>query len=352
MLERTHISEFDSQNMLSSIEILGKQIQDSWDKVKQLELPESYNTIDRVVWMGMGGSALGISAVKHLFLDSISVPVEIVNGYTLPGCVNENTLVVLSSYSGTTEEVLYAAQAVSEKTNKIYVITTGADLGELATQNEWPAYIFDPIHNPCGQPRMAVGYAIGSTLSLFARLGVIEVTDEEIMGSVAYAETLHARFGADADDSMAKQVATTVQEQIPLFMSSEHLVGITHVINNQTNENGKHFAVRYPIPELNHHLAEGVGHPTEAMKHMHVIMFESKLYHKRNQARYVATAEVLEKNNVTLDRIAIQGSNRLEQMLEVLVFGSYVSLYLAVLHGIDPSPIPFVDMFKERLKEL
>ena len=122
-------------------------------------------------------------------------------------------------------------------------------------------------------------------------------------------------------------------------------------MTNQTNENGKHIAGRFPIPEMNHHLIEGLVYPKELLEQTLFVFITSDLYHPRNQVRHKVTAEVVEKNNIGTGEINLTGSSKFIQAFELLLYGSYLSFYLAMVHEIDPSPIPNVDYLKEALKK-
>ncbi len=352
MLEKKNIQQLDSQNMLSSIEVLDKQCSDAWSASTQIHFPEHYSEIDRIVLFGMGGSALGIHVIQALLSDQITVPIQIVNDYDIPGTVNERTLAILSSYSGTTEETVNASKTILDKTNKVFVVTTGGDLQQFAEEHNVPAYIFDPQYNPSKQPRMAVGYSIMGICGALSSLGVLSLTDNDIAEATAYIASLHEQHGAEValDDNAAKQLAQKMHETLPVLVSSEFLEGSTHVFTNQINENAKQFAVRFPIPEMNHHLIEGLVHARESLDRLLFVFITSDLYHERNQLRHKITDQVVQNNNIPSTTLSLQGKNKLHQALELLLIGSYISLYLAILNNLDPSPIPNVNFLKDELK--
>lgn len=353
MLERSTISALDSQHMLSSIEVLEKQCQEAWNATKNISFPDQYKTIDRIVLFGMGGSALGMDIVKNLYSQELPIPIEIQNDYSVPGCINEKTLVILSSYSGTTEETVEASQHILEKTKNVFVITTGGDLKTFAADNNLPAYIFEPTFNPSNQPRMAVGYSVMGTIGALRSLGFISTTDEEVASMIEYISTLHSLVGADVaiEQNPIKQLAQKMQTTLPVLVSSEFLLGSTHVFTNQTNENGKHFAVRFPIPEMNHHLIEGLVYPKALVAQLLFVFITSEFYHPRNSTRHQITAQVVERAGSASTQLVLHGATPFQQAFELLLYGSYTSFYLAILNGIDPSPIPNVDYLKDELKK-
>ena len=352
MLDINSIKKLDSQNMLSSIEVLHKQCQEAWDATYQIELPNEYKNINKIVLFGMGGSALGIDIVKNLFQNEIPAPIEIVNDYSIPACVDENTLAILSSYSGTTEETVEITKTILNKTKKIFVITTGGDLQQFAEKNDLPAYIFAPTFNPSNQPRMAVGYSVMGTLGLFSALELIKLDKIQVLEMVKYLEELNKTIGAEIniEENKIKELAETVHNKLPIFISSEFLLGSTHVLTNQVNENSKQFATRFPIPEMNHHLIEGLLQPQESLKNLIFLFIKSDFYNKRNQLRHNITKNIVEKNSIQTAELTLNGKNSFIQCFELLAIGSYLSFYLAILNNLDPSPIPNVDLLKKELQ--
>lgn len=353
MLDRTAISQHDSQNMLGSIEVIDKQCEEAWNAVAHITFPTDYQQADRIAVFGMGGSALGADIIKTLFRSELRIPIEIVSDYSIPAWVNENTLAIVSSYSGTTEETVEVAQNILSHTKKVIVVTTGGALKEFAEREQLPAYIFSPSYNPSQQPRMAVGYSIMGMMGAFSALGLIAVTDEQVKGVLETIRGFQAKFGADVaeEQNLAKQLAAAMKGKLPVLISSEFLEGVTHVFANQMNENAKQFVARFPIPEMNHHLIEGFVHPTDALHQFVFVFLKSALYHPRNQIRHRVTEEIVRKQGMSSFAVELTGATPMEQLFEVLVLGSYTSLYLAILNDLDPSPIPNVNFLKEELKK-
>ena len=333
----------DDRNMLGSIDLLAKQVRHAWDATTGFQLRQAEQPIQSVVLFGMGGSALGMDVVRALYAGNATVPLLIVNDYLVPNYVQASTLAVLSSYSGTTEETVMAAKVVHERTKQLAVVTTGGPLLELMQTEQLPGYQIEPTYNPCGQPRIAVGYSVTGMIRILQRAGVIQVADSEIDDAIHFMEG-NRELLRDA----AVETADRCKDKLVVFIGSEHLLGNVHVMTNQTNENGKHFAAFFSIPELNHHLLEGLGNP-EAAKQLHFVFVESQLYHPRVQKRYAVTKEVLDKQGISHETFLPAAATPLQQAYEVLQWGSYVSFFIAEQHRIDPSPIPWVDYFKHAL---
>ena len=346
------IKKVDKGNILDSITALPDQMAQVWQEIKENGVPEACRTSKNVVVSGMGGSALGGRIVDSLITDRARTPIEIFTEFRLPNYVNRDTFVILCSYSGNTEETLTAAHEALNRGASLFCITTGGKLGKFMEDNRLDGYIINPIHNPSNQPRMGLGYSIIAVLAALAKCEFINLLDTEVHEAIETARKFSEDFSVNTPTSqnLAKIFAAKLKNKIPVLIASEHLVGVTHAFKNQLNENSKVFALLFDIPELNHHLMEGLRNPAEAKKFLHFVFFESDLYSKEIKLRYPITKEVVGKQEVATDVYKLNSNKKLNQIFEELTFGSYVNLYLALLYDIDPSPIPWVDYFKDMLK--
>lgn len=346
--------KLDQSKMRDSIAQLSQQVAHAWQTTQKITVPDDYDEINKIVVSGMGGSALGADIARNVYADKLKYPLWIVNGYELPEFVDEKTLVILSSYSGTTEETLNTFDQALAKKAKVMGITTGGRLKEYFEKEKLPYYNIEPKYNPCGQPRMALGYSVIGQLGLLRQARIIEITDEEILGVVSMLEGMnqHLNFEIEEKDNQAKQLAQKLHTKIPAVVASEFLAGSAHAFANQINENAKQFSYFFLIPELNHHLMEGLGHPQPGIKNISFMLFESEHYNPRTQARYQVTKKIIAKNKGNYLEIKLEQPTKLLQAFEMLIIGSYTAYYLAILNNLNPSPIPFVDMFKEELGKI
>lgn len=351
--DKQKITQLDSKNMLGSLQLLEKQAEQVWQEVAGLELPKSYKKASNIVVLGMGGSALGSELIKSLYKEELAVPLEIVNHYHVPNTVTEDTLVLASSYSGTTEEVISAAQEARERKAKVMVISSGGALAAWAKTNNYPALVFSTNNNPCGSPRMGLGYSIFGQLALFVKLGFLTISADDLDDALQTIIICERQFGADNPEknNLAKQMAVDLLNKSVWYFGAEHLSGNAHIAANQMNENAKRFAGYFIVPELNHHLMEGMLFPESNKNNIKFVLMESDLYDERVQKRFAITAQVLVKNAIEFAPYKFQAGKKLGQCCEALVLSSYVSFYSAILQGIDPTAIPFVDFFKAQLKK-
>lgn len=350
---RTEIASIDVNNSLASIEQLSSQIQQMWTEAKNLNVDDSYRQIKNVVVAGMGGSILGTHVIQTVFKNELKFPVTIVADDTLPSFVNSETLVIASSYSGTTGETLSAVEDAKKKGAKIVGITSGGKLAAFLRENNYPALIFEPTFNPSNSPRMSLGYMVFGQIALFAQAGLLNVDEAAYMAVLETIAASHLHMGIDIpqEKNIAKILAFEIIGRIPVLTVAEHLEGVAHVFANHLNESAKTYSEYRVLPELNHHLMDGLMFPVSNPDNLLFVTFQSELYSANNQKRLTLTQQVLEKNNIEFREYHISSATKLQQAFELLILASYTSFYLALLHDQNPTPNPWVDWFKAELKK-
>lgn len=340
----THIKKIDPQNTLESTEKLVSQCQTAWSDVEKLDIQPLDNWKPRsIVFCGMGASIYGGLVLKSLLLQNAPCPLEIVSDYHIPQYVNHDSLVVLTSYSGSTEEVLSTAEEAHAQGAKIVVITKGGALGEFAKKHNLPSYIFDGSLNPAGIPRLGNGYTIIGLIGLLNKLGVITIEDRDMVEAMTRLGEKQSdlRFQAETDSGL-------LLSKIPVIVSAEHLVGNAHILRNQFNETSKCFSANFTVPDLNHHLMEGLKYPKDAP--LMFIQLLSENYSEKIQKRMELTKEVIEKNNFQVLQFNTSAQTFYDDFLEVMIYGSYLTLFLGLRNDENPAVNPWVDYFKENLK--
>lgn len=347
------IKKLDPGRVLESIEMLGEQFNQAWQEIGRVKTPASHKKINKILINGMGGSALGSQITRSVFFDQLKIPFGIINSYQLPASLDKNTLYIISSYSGNTEEPLSTFLAARKRGAKIFGLTSGGKLANWIKQQKLPGYIFNTPFNPSQQPRLGLGYSFGAQLGLFKRLGLIKVRNQEIKKALVKLDQLNSKFSVynPIAKNLAKKLTIELQNKTPIIIASEFLAGNAHSLANQFNETAKTFSGYYLISELNHHLLEGLVFPKTNNQNLVFLFFESKLYHPQNQIRFKITKQVVVKNKINSLTYQLVGQNKLEQALELLLFGNYLSFYTAILNGVNPAKIPFVDYFKAQLKK-
>lgn len=336
------IKILDPQNTVSSTEMLADQMEAAWKQVQDVEVPSDYSSVSNIVFCGMGASIYGALVFKALSCDINKYPTEYISDYHLPKFVNSNTLVVLTSYSGTTEEVISCANEAKEMGAKMLVLTKGGPLADFAKDNRVPAYIFDGVLNPAGVPRLGNGYTILGLIGLLNKAGIFKINESDIEGAI-----VNLKNQKEEIKNTAKADAKDFVDKMPVIISAEHLSGNAQILRNQFNETSKVFSAYYLVPDLNHHLMEGLQFPVPT--NLRFIILGSNLYSPKILRRMKLTAEVITQNNHTIHELNLDGKTKFGDFLLTLAYGSYLTLYLGLLYEQNPAINPWVDWFKQEL---
>lgn len=336
------LTKLDPQNTINSTERLPEQMAAAWEEVKKVEIPTNYKTVTSIVFCGMGASIYGGLVVKALFGEEFPFPIEFVSDYHLPKYVSVNTLVVLTSYSGSTEEVLSCAEEGLQKGAKMLVLTQGGKLADFAKSNNVPAYIFDGNLNPAGVPRLGNGYTIIGLMGLLHKAGIITLDENKLKGGIE-----HIRENIAMIKERAMHDAYSLVNHTPVIFMAEHLSGNAQILRNQFNETAKTFSAFYLIPDLNHHLMEGLQFPTPSS--IKFLIYQSPNYSPKIQKRVDLTIDVVRQNKHTILEYVTRGTDKYQDFMEILSLGSYTTLYLGLLYEQNPAVNPWVDYFKKKL---
>lgn len=341
--------DYDSEQVLLSLGGVSDQILQAWHEVGAMKMRPFRPSC--VVVSGMGGSGLGPDIFRTAFGTRLRVPLIISNGYTLPGYVNAKSFVISVSYSGGTEETIAAYKEAGLRGAKRFVITTGGTLARLATVDKVPPYRFQPRHNPSDQPRMGFGYPLGALAALVKKLRLANFASDDMtrVAAVARETWQKVRFEQPYSRNPAKQLATALEDRIPMFIATRFLGGALHTVTNQLQENAKHFSLFFRLPELDHHLLEALAFPSGINKKLHAVCFDSALANPLNRERLVLTREVLRKQGIEHTVYLLRAEESLAASLELVMIGGAAGVYLAFLHKLNPVKIPWVDYFKKHL---
>ena len=292
-------SNLDSLNILASIRALPDQCAQVISEISQQPIPSECFLAENIVISGMGGSALGGRVAAGLERQFLRIPMTVSTEYHLPNFAGPHTLVVISSYSGDTQESLTSLAEARSRGCQIFIVTSGGKLASLARQYNLPHYIFDPRHNPSGQPRLGLGYNLISILAILSRCQLIQPLKDLPL----IPDFLRSR---QHDLSSIQRLASSLLGKIPVIMASEHLKGVAHDLKNQLNENAKTFAVYFDLPEANHHLLEGLAFPKSNLHNLAFLFLESPRYHPEVLRRYPITAEVVTKHHLPVYHLQAQ----------------------------------------------
>jgi len=341
-------ARLDPGGMLRAIDGLPGQCREAWGAAQGFELPWK-DAIERIVILGMGGSAIAGDYFRALLALESSVPVFNVRAYQLPAFVDEDTLVVASSFSGETEEALSTfEQALATPARKI-VMTTGGRLLTMARANGVPAFQF--AHR--GEPRAAIGWGLMPLLAIAEKLGLTQGVDRDVEEAVSVLAGLRGEWAGEVPSSRnpAKQLALRLYERLPVVYGAGALIEVARRWKTQLNESAKTWAFCEELPESQHNAIVALGLPRAIAGATTAVFLRSETFdHPRVRLRYDFGERLLEGAGVPHETVWASGESALAQMLSLTLLGDYAAAYLALLYGVDPTPTAVIDALKAWLK--
>lgn len=293
--------------------------------------------IKNVLICGLGGSGIGGTLVKEMVHDESPVEIDVTKSYTVPAYVNENTLVICSSYSGNTEETLEAYRLAKEKKAHIICITSGGKLLENAKKDGYSAIVV-----PGGMPpRACLGYSLTQLLHIFHHYHIAPEHVSQITGAAALLEKEQTAIMKEAD-----AIASRLVGKLPVIYSTALNEGIAIRFRQQLNENAKILCWHHVFPEMNHNELVGWSH---AYPEISVVMFIEKEEHPRNRLRIEICRKIFEKYAGDIIEIHPKGANAIEKKIYWIHLGDWVSYYLSEKRNVDAMDIKVIDQLKKEL---
>jgi len=335
----------DPEDMLGRIKELPKQIQGAWQVTRAAQLPPAYGDVRNITVIGMGGSAIGGDLAASLLADELKVPMSVHRDYGLPAFIGRDSLVIASSYSGNTEETLSAFDEARKRGAKVLALTTGGTLATQARAANYPVVTFSYK----ARPRATLGYSLGLVLGSLTRLGLIRDLSADIDAAVADLAKLEERVHEGARTNDAKKLAIELYGRI-VFAYGAGVMGVmARRVKGQWNENAKNWSAFDVMSELNHNAVVGFPNPQIAREAITVLLLRSDRDNPRHKIRFDVTRELLDRASIQHKSLEFGGTNLLSEVLQMTLFTDYVSFYVALLNGADPSPNTAIDYLKDRL---
>lgn len=335
-----YIHEKDVQDALGIAEKQWQQLEYDFD------LPDLDNNAKNIVFAGMGGSAL--AALLATTWPGLKIPFEISRDYKIPEYTSSDTLFIASSYSGNTEETLESLSLAEAKEANIVVITSGGKLAEIAKVKKYPLAILPHI----SQPRYAVLYSFKALLSILEKSGFNSATNDktELSGAIKTLKDATAKWRPDiaAKDNYAKKLAYDIVGKSVVIYGGPLTYPAAYKWKISFNENAKNVAWVNQYPEFNHNEFIGwVSHPLD--KPYAVIDLKSNFEHPQIQKRFDVSAKLLSGRRPSAITVNAVGQTLLDQLLWLVALGDFVTIYVALLNGLNPTPIDLIDKLKKEL---
>ncbi len=287
---------------------------------------------------GLGGSGIGGRITKALFADTCPVPVECTAEYNLPAYVNENTLVILASYSGNTEETLQMFEETKARGSKILILTSGGKLSQLAKENNLYSL---PIEAGF-QPRMALGFSLTYLIQIFAELTGKDVKAEltELVNIFADTKT----FEDDAAQIFEAAKSKAKSKFVVITDAALEPVGIRFA--QQIQENAKHECFQHTLPEMNHNVIESYYGKLDSF-----FIFLNAQKNQRVTSRFEFLQNLLEVQNNTALELEVPDYS-LRSVYETIYVLDWLSLFIADFRRVDSLNVPNIASLKEFLENV
>lgn len=345
------IKKVDASDMLGIIRNFPEQIEEAIKIAKEVDI-ETFNPY-QIVIAGVGGSAIGGDILASWLFKRIDIPIFTNRAYKLPSFVGKYTLLFTVSYSGNTEETLSLFEEGIKKQCKIIAITSGGKL-EKRCKEENVKLIAIPPGKP---PRAAVAYLLMPIVVVLKKLGIYE-PDKEVKVAIENLKVLRKKLVPESttENNPAKQIALQLHGETPIIYGSALFNAIARRWQTQLNENAKVLAWYGTFPEMNHNEIEAWVNDKNSKSFAAVLLRDDFQQESQVQKRVKLTKRsILQKYAKKVVEVVAEGREEkdyLARMLYSMYLGDFVSIYLAILRGIDPTPVKAIASFKNELAGL
>jgi glucose/mannose-6-phosphate isomerase len=337
------IQKYDTQNQFEVLQNTYKQIEYAINN-SYPEFGFDKEAINKIIVTGLGGSAISGDLLKNFLKDELTVPVQINRNYFLPSFADEKTLLIASSYSGNTEETISSFNDGLKRKCKIICLSTGGKLEKLAADNSIP---FIRLQKGF-QPRYALGLSFFSLLKVFEKLQLIPSQEKIIRKIISLWKEKASAYSAEGNIAL-----TTAQQLIGfipiIYSASDYTNAVGYRFKSQLNENSKLHAFHHEFPEMNHN--EIIGWESHQQKQLHtkVIYLLDETYHPQIKKRFQIVSEFIKKSDVEIISMESNENDFKVRIMDLIFLVDWISFYLGVIRGFDPSEIEYINLLKDRL---
>lgn len=301
---------------------------------------EHFGKFNKFVLLGMGGSHLagGILGQLDPYLDIL-----IHRDYGLPSIREEDLhgrLIIASSYSGNTEEVLSGFEAAFEEGLSVVAVSTGGALLARAKEAKIP-YIQLPDKGI--QPRSALGLSLRALMKLLR----LEMLLKDSMH-------LSRMLDAKALEEEGKSIAETLKGKVPVIYAANRNKAVAYNWKIKFNETGKIPAFMNILPELNHNEMTGfdVTDATQKLsERFHFLFLSDESDHPKVQRRMHILKDLYEARGLSVTGLSLMGSSPMEKIFKSLLIADFAALHTAEFYGMESEQVPMVEEFKKMIAE-
>ena len=345
-MTETTVQRYDTHNMRKLLLEFPQQIEDAVRIGNNTRIPVKSSSVSNIVVTGLGGSAIGGDILRSYVAEELSIPFVINRHYFLPKFVNKKTLVIVSSYSGSTEETIAAHLDARKRKASVLCITSGGETEQLARKFGQPL-----IKIPKGYPpRTALGYSFFAPLVALTKLKVLAPRDKEINETIKLLNNKVNVYASLTKHNPAYELAKQLFNRCPIiYSSSDRLDAVNVRWRGQLAENAKVLAFGNVLPEMNHNELVGWKVLRRQMNDMAVVFLRDRGEHPRVQTRMKITKSIVSEFTNRVVEVYSEGTSLLARSFSLICLGDWTSYYLALLNGIDPTPVHIIDYLKWEL---
>jgi len=336
----------DSQDMLAKVGSLPEQLESGIQDASSVWSDARWPEPSLMVVAGMGGSAIGGEILKSYLAKDGKTPIIVRRGYTLPGYVGPGAVVVVSSYSGNTAEALSCFEMALERKARVACITSGGELKARAGRMSIPLVELPPGY----PPRAAVGHSFAALLALAWKLGLREADRAGLEDCAVELRRLRDIYSVpDSSENTSMFVAKSLVDLTPVFYCASELKAVVLRWKNQICENSKKMAYTGLLPEISHNDIMGWEVP-EASLRAGIVFLRASGEHPMVSARFPLIRDIIKGRASFCGEYWGSGAGLLSRLFSLILLGDYASVYLALLRGLDPTPIATIDGMKSKLE--
>lgn len=350
MQQNQTIRKFDKSNILEITYNMPDDASSALKNSLNLEFPENYKEIKNIIISGMGGSCISGDLLRNYVYDKSEIPVTVNRSSVLPGFAGKDTLCVFLSYSGNTQETLMCTKEALKRGCKIIIVSRGGEIVNIAKENNIPLV---QIQGKEKMPRAAIGDLFFSLVGIMSKIKGLNISISEVESSINSLDEIRKEYDIKhKTDNYLLQLALKLKDKnIVIFGITPYTESIALRWKNQFNENSKKTVIFNSFPELTHNEIINMASQELDIENYYFIVLRDQNEDKFLKKQVDTTLSFFEKS-AGIDNIATKGDNILERQIKMLYMGDYLSIYLALLRGVDPSPIEAIMSLKEKMKEL
>jgi len=344
------VASIDRSGMSRVLDETPRYYEDAWEIGDRVEVKLDPTHIEQLLFLGMGGSAIGGSLLRDWGYNQVTIPIDVVKDYLLPRYVDKHTLTFGVSYSGETDETLTAFSEALRRRCPSIGLSSGGLLEKLCLK-------YDAAHLkvPDGfQPRAALPYLALPIFRVLDKLGLTAGLGDEVKEAVAVLRSVGSKIklSIPTNQNQAKHIASEIADTFPLIYCSRAFTTVAYRFKAQLNENSKILASYAILPELGHNEVVGwEGVSPEFSNMVSVVLIRDHGEPNEIKARFEITKELIGRKTDKIYEIYAEGQTRLAKMLSTIHLCDYISFYIAALRGVDPTPIKNISALKGKLQQ-